>query len=292
MIRPSRVLPAALVMICTVVQAAPAFEAALALVKDKRYPEARAAFEAILAADPRDAAAHHQLGHIIRLRRDNPSYELALNHFSRAVELAPQNAAYLADYGGTSLEYAARSRSISAATKGRDAMERAIVMDPTNLAAREGLYEFYRRAPWPLGSNAKADAHLAEIRKRDSARADALAIGSLVSAKDYAGAFKLCDALLAKDPSNYGALYAYGRTASVSGQNLDRGLAALEQCLTLEPPSPAAPQHFAVHNRIGIILEKLNRPADARRAYEAVLKLDPGNRSAKDALTRLEKTGS
>jgi tetratricopeptide (TPR) repeat protein len=264
------------------------FEAALALFNAKRYPEARAAFERVVAADPANAAANHFLGRTIAARNDTAAFEEALPWLAKAIQLQPDNPAYLGIYGGTSLQLAGRTNTLSAATKGRDAMEKALAIDPDYLAAREGLFQFYQRAPWPIGSSAKAKVQLDEIRKRDPDLATILGVVSKTDAKDYTAAFKMCEDVLAKNPNNYTALYHYGRTASVSGQNLARGLECLKQCLNYEAPSPASPTHSHAWQRIGNILEQLDRPTEARAAYENSLKLDPSNRRASDALAKLK----
>jgi tetratricopeptide (TPR) repeat protein len=241
-----------------------------------------------VASDPKNAEACHQLGLVIKARNDLPAYEEALKWLAKAVELEPTNPVYLGDFGGTSLLLASRTNSLSAATKGRDAMEKAVAIDPDYLDAREGLAQFYDRAPWPIGSNAKAAAHLEEIRKRDPERAAILSAVSKARTKDYAAAFNLCDEAIAKRADNYLALYHYGRTASISGQNLERGLECLQRCLKLNPPTPASPTHSNVWQRIGNIQEQLKRPDEARKAYEAALKLDATNSAAASALANLK----
>jgi tetratricopeptide (TPR) repeat protein len=268
----------------------PDFDAAVSLFNARRYPEAREVFEKILTTDPKNAAAHHYLGRTIAARNNTPALEEAVVSLARAVELAPNNATYLGIFGGTSLQLAGRTNSISAATKGRDAMEKALTIDPDYLVAREGLFQFYQRAPWPLGSSAKAARQLAEIRKRDPDLATILGVVSKTNAKEFDAAFKLCEDVLQKQPDNYTALYHFGRTASISGKQLDRGLACLQRCLSFEPPTPASPTHSHAWQRIGNIQEQLQRPAEARTAYEAALKLDPSNRQASDALARLKQS--
>jgi cytochrome c-type biogenesis protein CcmH/NrfG len=167
-------------------------------------------------------------------------------------------------------------------------MEASLKIDPDNLDARQGLMQFYQRAPWPLGSSAKADAQLEEIRRRDPDLATALSVNAKADTKDYAAAFQLCETVLAKSPDNYTALYQYGRTASLSGQQLDRGLACLKKCLALQPPGPGSPQPASVWSRIGVIEEKLGHVSDARTAYETAVRLDPGITQAAAALARLK----
>jgi tetratricopeptide (TPR) repeat protein len=266
----------------------PGFAAALELFKARRFPEARDAFERLVAASPNNAAAAHYLGRTILARNDQAAIEESLRWLGKAVELDPHNAIYLGVFGGASLQLAGRTNSLSAANKGRDAMEKALAIDPDYLEAREGLFQFYDRAPWPIGSSAKAKAQLEEIRKRDPDLATILGVVSKVRAKEYAAAFKMCEDVLANKPHNYTALYHYGRTASVSGQNLELGLSRLRHCLEFEPTTPASPTHSHAWQRIGNILEQLGRSDEARAAYGTALKLDPSNRQASDALGKLK----
>ena len=263
-------------------------KAAIALFESRQYPDARAALEKIVTLEPANATACHYLGRVLIARNDQAAFADGLKWLARAAELDPGNAVFLGVYGGASLQQAGRTSSLSAATKGRDAMEKAIAINPGYLDAREGLFQFYLRAPWPIGSAAKAAAQLDGIRERDPERAAALEIASKANAKDYPGAFQLCGAALERNPDNYIVLYQYGRTSSISGSQLERGLACLQRCLTLEPPTPASPAHTQVWHRIGAIQEKLGRVADARVAYQTALGLDPGNRPASDALARLK----
>jgi Tfp pilus assembly protein PilF len=167
-------------------------------------------------------------------------------------------------------------------------MEKAVQLDPADLDAREGLYQFYTRAPWPLGSSAKAAAHLDAIRQRDPARAMVLSVLTRINDRDYAGAFKLCEDALAHDPANYNALFQYGRTAGLSGEHLELGLTRLQQCLGLPPPTPGSPSHSEVWRHIGILQEKKQQPAQARAAYRKAIELDAGNRQAAAALAKLK----
>lgn len=260
---------------------------AVDLFRARRYPEALPLLEKIVAAEPNNAAAHHYLGRALAARNDNAAFAAALPHLARAAELEPRNARYQGIYGGTSLQYAGRTQAVSAALRGRDAMLKAIELDPDYLDAREGLFQFYQRAPWPLGSQAKADAQLAEIRRRNPELATVLSVTSRINARDYPGAFAVCDEVLAKDPDHYAALYHYGRCASISGENLERGLASLQRCLKLEPPSPASPSHSNVWHRIGTIHAREGRAADARAAFTEALRLDPSNQQATAALAQL-----
>lgn len=283
----SLVLAACLAGAATGMAAEASLDAALEHFHARRYPEATAVLQQIVAAAPDHAAAQHYLGRALTLRHDTAAIEEGLRHLARAAELAPTNAVYLGVYGGAVLQQAGRTRSPLAAARGRDALERALQLAPDNLDARQGLFHFYQRAPWPLGSSAKAASQLEEIRRRDPDLATVLSVGARLDQRDYAGAFALCEAVLARQPENYIALYHYGRSASISGENVELGLARLQRCLQLAPPSSASPTPSHVWHRIGTLQERLQRLDDARAAYRNALEHDPGNRAAKEALARL-----
>ncbi len=257
-----------------------ALDAAIKLFEGKRYPDAQVALERIVAAEPGNARACYHLGRTLELRADAAALPEAVKWLQQAAQLEPQNSTYLGRYGGASLLFAERTNSLFAARRGRDAMEQAIRLNPADLEAREGLFQFYQRTPWPLGSSAKAADHLQAIRQRDPTRAGVIAILSRRQARDYAGAFRLCEQALAGRPDDYNALYQLGGTALESGEQLGRGVAAFEQCLTLEPPTPASPSPSVVWQRLGAIHEKRGHPDAARAAYAAALRLDSGNREA------------
>ena len=271
-----------------VLRASPELDSAVALYREKKFPDARAALEKIATAEPANAAACYWLGLTLSHRGDATALDDAVPWLQKAVDLAPNNADYLADFGGISMQFAQKNSSLAAALKGRDAMEKSLTINPDNLDTREGLFRFYDGAPWPIGSGSKAAKQLEEIRKRDADRATVLSVIGKTNAKDFAAAFKLCDEALAKNPANYVALYQYGRTASVSGQNVERGIACLEKCLALAPPGPASPTHSNASFRLGSLHEHLKHPAEARAAYESALQLDPANKQAAGALAKLK----
>lgn len=260
---------------------------AVALYDAKQFPEARAALEKITAAEPNNAAACYYYGMTLRRRGDATAIDDAVPWLAKAAELEPKNATYLADFGGSSLQLAGKTSSISAANRGKDALLRSLELNPNNLDAREGLLQFYAQAPWPIGSSSKAAAQADEIAKRDPQRGLLAQITVKTSAKKYAEAAAICEDVLKKNPDNYLALYQIGRTASVSGENLDRGIVTLRRCLELTPP-PNAGTHANAQFRLGTLFEKKGDKSAARAAYEAALKLDPSYKNAADALAKLK----
>lgn len=272
----------------TFLSASPADDAALALFTAKKYPEARAAFEKIAAADPANAAAHYHLG-VLALRRGDTDEAVA--QLERATELAPTNSDYFANLGdayGSAAQAAGLFSKLGLAKKCREALEKSVALDPQNLEARNGLVRFYQQAPGIAGGGMdKAYAEAAEIRQRDPAMGATILAQLYVADKKYPEAFALFDEVLKTSPDNYLALYTVGRTAAQTGQRVDLGEKCLRRCLALTPAA-SAPGHAPVHWRLGNLAERRGDLAVARACYEAALKLDPAFKQAADALAKLK----
>ncbi len=266
---------------------------AVALLKEGKLADGRAALEKITVAEPENARACFFLAQAIaRSGGGAKAIDAALPWLEKAAKLAPNDAEILAAYGRVSMEFAGLHTSISAASKGRDALDAALKLNPGDLDSREVLFQYYTQAPWPIGSSSKAAVQLDEISKRDPRRGALLAIEGKIRAKDYAAAFKLCDELLAKDGNDWLALYQYGRAASIAGLNMEKGLTVLKKYLELAPTAPRAPRPANIWGRIGNIREKQGDIAAAREAYQTALKFEPNNKSAATALAALKEPGS
>ena len=203
-------------------------------------------------------------------------------------------------------------------------LEKAIALDAMNLEARQDLAILYRALPGLLGgSNAKAAEQVAFIRRHDPAFAAQLDGDFLAGEKKYDAAlatynesarlnprpiihvrislvhqqkkewdkaFAALDQALGMDANYPFALYQVGRTAALSGQQLDRGEKCLRTYLAmplreeLENPSLAA-----AHYRLGNILEKKGDSAGARAEYETSVKIDPKQKEARAALAKLKR---
>jgi tetratricopeptide (TPR) repeat protein len=175
---------------------------AVALYRQRRYGEARVALERIAEADPTNAAAFYFLAVTLE-HITPPSLDSARPCLSKAVRLAPDKELYLAEYAGVTMLLADRDNSLGLALEGRDAMARAIAMNPSDLEAREGLMRFCAKAPWPLGDPDRALAQAAEIAKRDPKRGSA--------------AYRLIAALFEKQGRTRQALYASQASQRLAG---------------------------------------------------------------------------
>ncbi len=261
--------------------------AALELFRAKgKSAEAQAAFSAIAAADPKNHAAHLHLG-LLAMRRDDT--EKAIEHYERALALAPDHGdthKAAGDAYGRSAQKASLFKQLGFAKKCVAAYERAVALDPKRVDYRLSLFEYYYRAPGLAGGGRdKALAQATTVKQLDPLAGRILFARIAVDDKQYAAAF----AQFEEAPDDYHSLYQIGRLSALTGQQPDRGLAALRRCLELTPPpKPRAPSPAEIHWRIGAILEKKSDKPAARAAYEQSLALDPNFASAKESLDRLK----
>lgn len=262
----------------------------------------------------------------IRHQLDGGRIDEAIKAGERAVEaLAQDSSAWLwlgRAYGRQAMQANMLSKARWAG-KTRDAYERAVALDGSNLDARFDLMQYYVLAPGFLGGGRdKADAQALEIERRDPlsghlARAylaaqdkdaekterayrDALAIDPahprarisfgmhLQQAERWEDAHALWQASLERDADDLLAHYQLARLAAVSGQRLEQGLVHIERYLTQQPlPKSDYMNPAAGHWRRGLILEKLGKREAALADYAEALRLQPDLEPARADLERL-----
>ncbi len=187
---------------------------AIRLYAEGKFPEAKAALDHIVAVDPRNAVACYYLGMTFRYGSGSQALTEAASWFAKAVALAPNNSAYLGEYGGVCLLIAEHDHSFFQAIRGRDAMKKVLELNPDSLKARDALMRFYAQAPWPLGSNSRALAQAEEIGRRDPAQglSACLRLAMIFENKDDRSAARAAwNAALGLDPANSAARAAIAR---------------------------------------------------------------------------------
>jgi len=247
----------------------------------------------------------------------------AADWFEKAVRLNPKSAVYYDWLGrsyGRQAQRANKFRLLSLARKTRNAWETALALDPNNLDVRDNLIAYYVQAPGFVGgSKEKAREMVAEIRKRNVYRGSIAAANLCAVEKDDAcvdrelsglmttypdsGAvfvsaaalytnrqqfdksFALLEERLKGRPNEPVLLYQIGRTAAISGQNLDRGEETLKRYIAAPPERGPAPAN--AHYRLGMVYEKKGSKDLARTEYEAAIRLNPRYEDAKKALAAL-----
>ncbi|MEO8677063.1 MAG: tetratricopeptide repeat protein, partial [Casimicrobiaceae bacterium] len=253
-------------------------------------------------------------------------FDQAAKYFEQATVAADTSSElhlWLGRAYGEKAQHASFIKQPGLAKKTKAEWERAIALDPNNLEAHSDMVSFYLTAPGVMGgSHDKAKAEIEAIRAISPYRAGfemaglamhdknptaaETALRALVASdpdsispliqlatllqqqKKWDDAVALLHEALAKHPDETGALYQLGKTAALSGQNLDEGESALRKYLTL-PPKPRQPPYAGAHFRLGMIDEHRADPVSAKAEYTQALALDPKLEEAKKALAKLGK---
>jgi tetratricopeptide (TPR) repeat protein len=257
------------------------------LFSQRLWAEAQAVLEKAVAAAPDNAEAYFYLGQSQLNRGDAGKAVLA---FEKATTLVPANSEYfrlLGDSYGLSARKAGLFSKLGWAKKCKAAYDKSVELDPTNINARWSVMEYCRQAPGLFGGGMDgAYVQAAEIKKLDPARGRSAYAVLYTTDKKFSEAFAAYEDVLKDAPNDYDALYQIGKLADTTGQELDRGLAALRKCLTIAPPTDSR-GYVPAHWRIGNILSKKGDRAGARAAYEAALKLNPKFAEAIESLKKL-----
>jgi tetratricopeptide (TPR) repeat protein len=200
---------------------------------------------AILFAGAAQAAVEPASGHAEEVYRSGKravqgkEYVLAVEQMERAVALAPRVSDYHHWLGNSYAWAAAIAPMCDKSALGRKclaAYQRALALDPDNLAARFSLMNFYRHVPRLLGGGPRrAAAEAEEIHRRDPAEGAYARAVLLGDEKKYAQAFAALAGVLRQKPDHYAANSLFGRLALASGERVPEGAAALRRCLKFTP---------------------------------------------------------
>lgn len=302
-------------------QPAGTLEPAVRLFEAHDYAAAKAQLAQIARAEPTNAPASYYLGRIALV---DGNADEAARLIAHAIALDPRNSAYHQWLGrayARQAQRAGRFKQLLLAKKIHGEFETAIALDPDNVSARRDMVQYYLIAPRIAGGSVdRARAQAREIASRNPMLAR-VAAGQIAEASDdleaaereyraaiaeypdsghayvalgalyqraqrYDEAFEVYERLVKVNPGHAGAHYQIGRTASLSGTNLERGERALKAYLAMRPGEGDPPLASAQH-RLGMIYELQGRGALARSAYAAALHLDPRHEEARVALAKL-----
>ena len=261
-----------------------------------------------------------------RAQADSGKGDAAVATLERAVQLNPKSADAHFQLGralGTVAQRASILRQPMLARRVKSEFEKAADLAPEMVAPREGLIQFYLQAPGVMGGSvAKAREQAAAIAKVNALRghfADATianhekdpagaerafraaatafpdslnAVTALVNFLAGLGkgddAFSVLDKYLAKHPGDRVAQFYVGRTAAMTGKQLDRGEQALRALLAAQAADTGPRVALeTVHFRLGDIAAQRGDKARARAEYEAALKINPKLEQARRALAAL-----
>jgi pimeloyl-ACP methyl ester carboxylesterase/cytochrome c-type biogenesis protein CcmH/NrfG len=229
----------------------------------KQYPEARAALEQLIGREPGNATAAFYLG---RISIEQNKMDEAVKWFETAIRLDDKRAVHhhwLAQAYGKKARTGGMMSRASFASKARDALLKSLELDPGNLDARADLARYYNSVPGIVGGSAERAMEQVEFIKQRDALKGWLLAGELLAdkrkfaeaeralleaekrqsdqfeatyklgdfyqrTKEFDKAFAAFDRVLQSKPDDLKATYQIGRSAGMSGKNLDRGLTAFE----------------------------------------------------------------
>ena len=283
---------------------------------------ARAAIQRMMTAHATTPLAHFATGCQFVM---TAAWDSAAVHFDAAVKGNPgSSAAYLwvGNIAGQKMRMSATPKDkVILAPAIRDAYTRAVALDGANIDAREGLMQYLLDAPAILGGDkAKAGEQALAIGRVNPFRGLSAKIAVASSGNDRPAVEKLLQQATTQFPDSVigwanlsamqaddhrpadafatitrwqarrthpmFALFSIGRTAAVTGEQLDRGEQALKQFLRGQR-SPNDPPLANAHFRLAQIYEKQKKNVEAKAEYQFAVKLNPGLRDAQLALERL-----
>ena len=251
--------------------------------------------------------------------------DAAIEILEKAVAQSPKSAEahfYLASAYGSKAQESGMFGAAKYASKVKDEYERAVALNPRYVEARFGLVQLYAAAPGIMGGSFdKAFEHAKEIKtidpivghraygfiytqqqkpglakkeysdaireQPDSPKAHSYFGQYLVNVeKNYPAAFTEFETALKVDPSYMPAFYHLGRTAAQANTNLARGEEGLKKYVAYTPKENG-PTLANAHFYLGSVYENEGKKAEAKRSYEAALKLNPTLKRASEALKRV-----
>lgn len=271
---------------------------------------------------PSDARLLHWLSRSYYELRD---FDNAIKYGDSAVSLDGGNSGYWYWLGRAYGGKADRERSLGWARKTKSAFEKAVELDGANVRARRALIEYLTEAPAFLagGSDSKAREHIEvlvsqnpvqghlawgyhwqaekEYDKADAAYRKALSlkpremepyfeVASYYRKRGDAGGMEeVVEAAARVNASDVRLNYYRGVVRVMAGnrwEEAERFLKAYldKVCARSDAPSPAA-----AHEWLARAYERTGQPRLALEHFQAALSLDPGRKSAKEAVKRLQR---
>jgi Tfp pilus assembly protein PilF len=289
------------------------------LATDLKYDEARAEVLTLVKKNPSDDAALDCMGRLYMA--ENRSGD-AVDWFEKAVKANDGNAQhhlYLGNALGSEAGKANKLRQPMLARRVKTEFERAVALDPNLIGAHEGLLQFYMQAPGFMGGSPEKAKEQASAIMRLNAMRGHFALANLAahdkdltteeselkaavtSAPDSAtawfslgafyqnekrwpDAFALYDRMIKEQPAEMLAHFQYGRTAALSGENLERGERELRNWLASAASGAPIVTQSGAHMRIGMIYDRQGKKNEARSEYQTALSINPKNAEAKKLL--------
>jgi len=315
------VLSCLLMILHPTVQAQTDINEGIKLFKENKLDEAKTFFESYTKSNTKNPSGFFYLGRIYFNQGDN---DKAVESLKQAIQIntsKPDYHLWLGHAYARKAQKAGIFSKIKLARKSKSAFKKAVEIDPSSVRAREGLMGYLLNAPGIAGGSTKKAIEQAEkIKKLDKIRGHmafisiynneekydlaekeilaAIKIDSentefkyelgynYIDQEKYEQAFANFESMIVVNSQDMNAYYQVGRTAAISGQNLDRAVKCLRFYLNHDQEE-GSPSHDSAHWRLGMVYEHKQDFGAAESEYEKALKINPENKLARDALKRL-----
>ncbi len=305
--------------------AAAALDGAKRAYEAGEYEKGVEALRPIAAGEPDNAEVQFWL---LRNYYELHQWDRAISAGERAVAIERERSEYHMwlgrSYGSKAEDAGNPFSAFSLAKKSRKEFETAVKLDPKNFAAIQDLIEFYCAAPGIVGGGEnKALRLISELMSVDEGEARfgrancfrqkksfdqagaefdrALAAGlkrteTIYEVGDYAvkrnqpdRMLKAAEAGEGADPADPRGEFYRGAALVMKNERLREAERLLKSYLKRAPVRTAYPRPARAHGWLGRLYEQEGRCDAATAEYREVLRSDPKNSEARDALRRLAK---
>ena len=295
-------------------------QTAIRQFEGRQSAEAKATLEQLNRTEPQNATVAFYLG---RIAFQQSNWDEAERWFETAIKLDDKNSSHhhwLAQTYGRKAQKASLVTRASLAGKARDALLKAVALDGNNLEARADLARYYFEVPAMMGGSEEKALEQIEFIKQKNALQGWLLAGELFAGKkknaeaervyleaekhqtdkfeatyklgffyqntkDFDKAFAAFDKMLKAQPNNTAVLFQIGRTAGMSGKQLERGLAAFD-AVKDKIGQDERETWIAWHWWRGNIYEAMSEREKARAVYETLDHISPNHPATREALER------
>ncbi len=285
------------------------------------FADAAATLQGAIEKQPKNAALYYWLG---RCYFELRNFEDASPQFEKAVKLNGQNSDYHMWLARTYGRLAGTHHSLWLGMRTRKEFEKAVELNPKNIAARRDLTEFYTQAPWIVGGSKKkareqiaaittidpiqgalalaefdrqtgnlagAEAQYQIVLKQDPPRpTEYFEVGDFYASRENTQQLqRVIDGVSRVAPRDPRLAYYRGVVLTIEGKNLSEAESYLKAYLATTVSRSDYPSHADARTWLGHVYEKLGRRLEAAEQYRAALEINPNSSFAKKSLKRLEK---
>jgi len=301
-----------------------AFEAGRRAYESSDYAKAVAELQAAAAKEPQNGEIQLLL---TKSYLEMQERDAAISSGERAVAIDPKSSVYHEWLGRAYGEKADHSSMFTApglARKTHREFEIAVQLDEKNIAARQALIEFDCAAPGMVGGGEeKAKPEIEKLKSMDASEWHYALGNCRRQKKDFADADAEFQLALESNPKSAELIYDIGDYA-VRRSQAERLMEVAELGAKVDPADPRGrfyravglilknekpeeaerflkeylqkapkrtgyPRYAMAHEWLGRLHENKGEKEAAAKEYQAALQLDPKNKSAREALKRVEK---